>query len=854
MPSLSSHLTNTTPLAADTAPFFSPGIHLATAPGSSNRTGDEWPMFLGQLNHAGWTVTTPVTSWGPLWMYTTGYWIDSSPAIMGGRVYIGGADGKLYCIDGASGTPAWSYDAGYSNMFYSSPAITDSYVYVGCHDRSLYCLNAITGDKVWNYPTSGFVSSSPAVSNGFVYVGDQDGMFFCIDATTGELAWSYPTMDCIVSSPAVVSGYVYVGSFDKKLYCFNATTGDLSWNYTATDIIWSSPTSWNGKLYTGSSNGVIFALNATTGDFLWAYPTSNYLTSSTAINNGLLYVGSGGKLYCLNATTGELQWTYASGNTVESSPAIAAGRVYFGSMDKKVYCLNATTGALLWSYATGSYIHSSPAIASGLVYVGSYDYKVYCLPMILRPAMPRNFHATRGNNQVTLTWIAPDKVGNILNYKIFRRTPSSGESLVATIGNELTWTDTNVTNGQTYYYTISAVNGEGEGMRSNEVSMTPATRPSEPRNLEAVSGNKRAILTWQAPITDGGSAIINYRIYRGTVAGTGVLVGTVGDELTWTDTGLVNAMTYYYMISAVNDVGESIFSEDVSVTPVGSPSQPLNLVGETGFGYITLRWQAPDNAGGFEITNYNIYRKSGSGDEVLVAMIGNMLTWTDANVTSGETYYYRVSAVNSFGEGMQSAAMEIIPSFNLTITIVAVIVCISIAVLIAIVVHVQNEKARKGRINELNKQLVIRKDERSLHLDRRVLQAPELPPPDMAPVKKSASASKAIKNMASTSAPEQPEKAPEPKARSATKGASAKNKTEFAPKPTDIKTTINRTVLKEYIERMRKAGVKELHYIQIKNDLNIISQNKSSKLYRLLQELVSDDFLVRKGSNYIIVG
>jgi len=80
-----------------------------------------------------------------------------------------------------------------------------------------------------------------------------------------------------------------------------------------------------------------------------------------------------------------------------------------------------------------------------------------------------------------------------------------------------------------------------------------------------------------------------------------------------------------------------------------------------------------------------------------------------------------------------------------------------------------------------------------------------------------------------------------------------RDKSKFAPKVTDKTTIINRTILKDYIERQRKNGIKELHFIKIKNDLNIISQTKSSRLYRLLQELVKDGLLVRKGSLYIIV-
>ncbi len=82
----------------------------------------------------------------------------------------------------------------------------------------------------------------------------------------------------------------------------------------------------------------------------------------------------------------------------------------------------------------------------------------------------------------------------------------------------------------------------------------------------------------------------------------------------------------------------------------------------------------------------------------------------------------------------------------------------------------------------------------------------------------------------------------------------AKSTAQHPPRPVEAAGALNRTVLKEYVERQRKEGVRELHYIGIKNDLGIISQKKSAKLYRILQDLVKGEILVRKGSNYIIVG
>jgi hypothetical protein len=63
---------------------------------------------------------------------------------------------------------------------------------------------------------------------------------------------------------------------------------------------------------------------------------------------------------------------------------------------------------------------------------------------------------------------------------VYRGTTSGGEALVTTggcsgLGSVLTCTDTGLTNGQTYYYEVSALNAIGEGARSSEASATPTS-------------------------------------------------------------------------------------------------------------------------------------------------------------------------------------------------------------------------------------------------------------------------------------------------------------------------------------------------------------------------------------------
>ena len=63
--------------------------------------------------------------------------VDSSPAVAGGRVYVGSSDGRLYVLDVASGQKQWEFDAGAALT--ASPAIAAGRVVIGSTDGVLYC-------------------------------------------------------------------------------------------------------------------------------------------------------------------------------------------------------------------------------------------------------------------------------------------------------------------------------------------------------------------------------------------------------------------------------------------------------------------------------------------------------------------------------------------------------------------------------------------------------------------------------------------------------------------------------------------------------------------------------------------
>ena len=284
------------------------------------------------------------------------------------------------------------------------------------------------------------------------------------------------------------------------------------------------------------------------------------------------------------------------------------------------------------------------------------------------PSAPQNLNATGGTSQVSLTWTTPASDGGaaITGYKVYRGTVSGSLSLLTTLGVQTAYTDSGVTNGTLYYYQVTALNSGGESARSNQASATPQApiAPSAPQNLVATPGNATMSLTWQAPANSGSAAVTNYKIYRGTSSGSQTLLTTVGNVLSYSDSGLTNGTTYYYKVSAVSSVGEGAFSNIASGLPTAPtlPGTPQTFTATPADKKVTLAWAAPASTGGVALTGYKVYKGTKSTSLTLLTTVsGTTLSYVDTAVTNGTTYYYKVSAVNSVGEGVATAVLSALP-------------------------------------------------------------------------------------------------------------------------------------------------------------------------------------------------
>lgn len=276
------------------------------------------------------------------------------------------------------------------------------------------------------------------------------------------------------------------------------------------------------------------------------------------------------------------------------------------------------------------------------------------------------------SSQINLSWTAPVNTSGspITNYKVYKSTSSGTETLFATIGNVTSYNDGTVTNGQTYFYTVTAVNSVGESQKSNEASATPSeagvTVKSVDENNNPIYGIYTLLCSQGTSQTANGSntcetgssrlnsgfTTVTFDVPQGQTFGVEVYNNASCSFNHWSDN---TGNTYQFrLFTATNPptILTSVYSCGNTMTV---PQSPTGVVANSiTSSQINLSWIAPTNNGGSVITKYNVYRGTTSGNETLFAQTGNVTSYTDNAVVIGQTYFYKITAVNVIGESPQS--------------------------------------------------------------------------------------------------------------------------------------------------------------------------------------------------------
>ena len=375
---------------------FSVGVVAQTFSGSSV----DWPQVHFSAPHSGFnpfeTTLSPKTVPGlkKAWTLTTGGPINGGIAESDGLLYFGTQlDDKAYAVNASTGAVRWVFPtAGY---VFTSPAVLGGVVYLssaGNRFADIYALNAKTGKLIWTYHVAsvpGYMTD-PVVDGGVVYVDVETftvDEIFAFDALTGTVRWTVDLPSLSGKPPAAAGGFVYFGACDDgSVYALKASDGSIKWTASVGKSVGGLSVSGTMVYVSGAdgTSNTLYALNAKTGSKVWSFPVVNRRTvgfSDPALANGKLFVaggeGNGIAVYALNGTTGSLLWTTALVCCNVNSAAVANGVVYLTSNDQ-VIAFDAGSGKQLWhsSHALSPFI-ASPTVVNGMVFAGSSDSNVY---------------------------------------------------------------------------------------------------------------------------------------------------------------------------------------------------------------------------------------------------------------------------------------------------------------------------------------------------------------------------------------------------------------------------------------------------------------------------------------------
>ena len=289
---------------------------------------------------------------------------------------------------------------------------------------------------------------------------------------------------------------------------------------------------------------------------------------------------------------------------------------------------------------------------------------------VTAPDSPTDVTASGGDGKATITWSVPASDGGspITGYKV---TASPGGSTVdVDSGRTTNATITRLTNGTSYTFTVRATNTIGDSGESGPSrSVTPAVRatvPDAPSGVAATAGDEKATVTWNVPVSDGGSRITGYTI---SVSPGRLTASSVGPDTSAEVRGLTNGVEYTFSVAAINDVGTgNLSTESRGVTPqqvVQAPGSPTGVNSLAGDGQVVVSWTAPASDGGSSITSYTVQVTPGS--TTVDTSSGRETSATVTRLTNGTAYTFSVIAKNSSGSSTESRSSSATPVASITV-------------------------------------------------------------------------------------------------------------------------------------------------------------------------------------------
>lgn len=415
----------------------------------------DWPQFLRDARHTGDAAEEilPATL-HCLARVALEDAVLTSPAVVGGRVYVVDQMGAAYCIDPVAEQIVWKSSPETPAEFgsnTSSPCVVGGKVFYGTAAGKLQILNCEDGRLVRSVSVDWPILDAITCANESVYFQPLNGAVYCLDLQ-GNTRWVWdpyqwtrareieegrsPRTDgtsaaYFAGNPVAVAGDLVVTAIADDLVCLRdrGTAAELVWKIREpAGGVYSmlGPSICGEWVYVPcpgkDGNGAV--LRVALKDGSWQKDRDVLLNqwaalNSAAVRDETLYFGRGAfGVSAYDFRSGSLQWTTIGSDAAPllpllSAPALSRQSCCFTTLEGEFVSVplpeNGGSSAkeaqplFRWQTPGGRPISSSPAIADGRVYFGCDDGCLYVLgtgPATQRPLEPISLH--RSQSAVTI--------------------------------------------------------------------------------------------------------------------------------------------------------------------------------------------------------------------------------------------------------------------------------------------------------------------------------------------------------------------------------------------------------------------------------------------------------------------
>ncbi len=338
-----------------------------------------------------------------------------SPVAAEGLLFFGDGmhqtdDATLFCIMADSGRPVWQYQVpGKLVHLEASPVVSQGRVYSGGGDAGVFCLDSkrvlLDGKELdletsqalveerWKQLTA---EANQAGKKGLPYASPNED---ALPRPAPKLLWQKGQGIWHVDTPVtVVDDLVLAGSSfldeeqigKRALLCLRATDGTTVWEVPLDCNPWAGVTVAGHIALVGCSSirfdtdqiskaaGEVVAVDLTTGRVAWRKKVPGGVLSTIAAKDGLaVFTATDGRVRAWSIATGEEKWQYDARHPFFAGPAIAGGVVYAADLAGQLHALQLTDGLVRWTFdmpnAPGTQmpgmVYGSPVVHRGRIYL-----------------------------------------------------------------------------------------------------------------------------------------------------------------------------------------------------------------------------------------------------------------------------------------------------------------------------------------------------------------------------------------------------------------------------------------------------------------------------------------------------